>query len=234
MKQNHVKSFTLIELLVVIAIIAILAAMLLPALSKVKNVAASANCQSNQKQIGLYGAMYSGDYNDWILQSSRISTTQGINDCWTRVVAIAYIKTKNIKIINKYFTCPADPIPMNHTWQTENRSSFGYSDALGDYNSFVLWKNNADISARYVPKKMTSIKRPSQVGRTVDMLIAKTEAGNTSVHFKWNAIDFVPSTFANFLHNNRTNVGFLDGNVKNMNRVEIDANKKYLNLQTNK
>ena len=85
-RKNKKKTFTLIELLVVIAIIAILAGMLLPALNNARESGRRTTCVNNMNTIGKAQAMYSADFDDWILPGQMPNHSSSQDD-WHMVLS---------------------------------------------------------------------------------------------------------------------------------------------------
>jgi prepilin-type N-terminal cleavage/methylation domain-containing protein/prepilin-type processing-associated H-X9-DG protein len=182
--QRHA-AFTLIELLVVIAIIAILAAMLLPALSKAKQKSQGIACINNLKQLAVASVVYSGDYRDfWPLNNPGDDTVNLANPpasytprVWAegregsnlideqtaqgmvseRVSLLApYLKSKGV------FRCPGD----NKAWKVNGKvvtrpRSFGMNAYVG-WNSGP-WHDMPNSQRYQVVRRMTECRANSLI-----------------------------------------------------------------------
>jgi prepilin-type N-terminal cleavage/methylation domain-containing protein/prepilin-type processing-associated H-X9-DG protein len=120
------RAFTLIELLVVIAIIAILAAMLLPALSRAKAKGQQASCMSNLRQIGIAGVMYINDFKQYPGDYSAN------NNAYVWPTRLLYLMGNN----RKAFSCPA--APPNSSWDTNVNKTLGGKAETGNFDPFVV------------------------------------------------------------------------------------------------
>jgi prepilin-type N-terminal cleavage/methylation domain-containing protein len=169
------RAFTLIELLVVIAIIGILAALLVPTITSVKERAKRATCLNDLQQINLGLRMYCDDSND--ISPTRPADAEFWSSSWSRYRKLIneYVGVKGEPSPHdKLFTCPDDtfyldirpisgeaaPCGLFNVWSAlHEQTNFNYSSYAfngGVSNAFSFFTNNVGIGG----KKLSSIKDP--------------------------------------------------------------------------
>lgn len=99
--------FTLIELLVVVAIIAVLVAMLLPALAQAREASRTVFCSGNLRQMGLFFQMYANEYSDWLPMSLHTASGPG-NRMWRIVLPRLYCNGQTAGDV-RVLHCPSQP-----------------------------------------------------------------------------------------------------------------------------
>jgi prepilin-type processing-associated H-X9-DG protein len=235
-KKIKQRVFTLVELLIIIAIIAILASLLMPALSKARNRGKSVVCQNNLKQIFLAEMSYAGDYS-WFTAGCSYPNELFKQDYWSQklrpylgstTVPTSWDEENGLRKIPPLW-CPSTE-PDGRDTSSYAESTFGCLAAWFNLRSSVMAAAPGTAFSKEIPRYIRPYAKADGISNSQILFISELGSDpNDSKYPTYHSIrngtyfeDIAGNVVGSWRHDNKKNVLFLDGHIGQVTPGEMD------------
>ncbi len=216
-RDRPTQAFSLIELLVVIAILGLLAALLLPALTRSKSKADSLTCVNNLRQLTIAWQLYAEDNGDWLVNNHGVPETLALRQTWANNVEDWLASDDNTNPVyltdsklgpyaNRslgVYKCPADREPAPNGQRTRSMSM----------NAMI--GNPGELTNRFNPAYVQFYKKSEIANPTGIFVFLDENADTINDGFFVNQLDnYLWGNLPGSYHNRAANFSFADGHLE--------------------